>query len=220
MHKLLITAAVLLAPATPALAQDYYPAPVSVSGIRAEARIGYDRIIAEINTDSATDSSSVREGKSGVTYGGEIGYDAQVNASTVLGVYAGIEQSSAEFCGRDAFGAESCVKSGRNITVGARGGYLFAPDGLVYIKGGFSSGQIRVTYDDPTFPQDNYDLRDNLSGFHLGAGVQKGFGRNFYGKVEYLYTDYNGYESTDSAGTKTSLDFSRHQVTAGLGVRF
>ena len=227
MRTVTIIAALSAAYATPVLAQSYplqdggaeYGAVENVSGLRIEPRIGYDRVITELNVETATDSASVREGKSGVTYGGEVGYDTVVNAGTVLGIYGGIDGSSAEQCFPDGFGAQTCLKPGRNLTAGVRAGYLLNPTTLLYIKGGYSNGQIRFDYTDRQFPQDNVRASDTLSGFHAGAGVQAGFGRNFYGKLEYVYTDYNGYEIVDGSD-KASLDFSRHQIVAGLGVRF
>lgn len=141
----------------------------------------------------------------------------------MIGLYAGIEKSSAKDCGADedlqVGGDRECVKSGRNITVGARGGYLLSSTTFLYVKGGFSSGQIRVSSTNAATPEDDLRFSDNLSGFHIGAGIQTNFSARFYGKVDYVYTDYNGYEVSDYA-SKASLDFNRHQVTAGLGVRF
>ena len=229
MYKFVLIAAIAAASAEPAFAQsdsgaDFgrdgsgYTAAEGVSGFRVEPRIGYDRVVTELNVESGTDSASVREGKSGVTYGGEAGYDLVVNAGTMLGVYGGIEGSSVEQCVASD-GTRSCISPGRNLTAGVRAGYLMNPTTVLYIKGGYSNGQIRLGYSDPQFPQDDFRLSDNLSGFHVGAGVQAGFGRNFYGKLEYVYTDYNGYEVADGSD-KASLDFSRHQVVAGLGIRF
>lgn len=192
-----------------------------VSGLRVEPRIGYERVISELNVDTADDSASVRVGKSGVTYGGEVGYDAQVNVSAVLGVYAGLEGSSAKECENDivSVGDRTCIAANRNITVGARGGYLLSPTTLLYVKGGFSSGRLRLSNRNATVEENNVAGSDSLSGFHAGAGIQTAFSSRFYGKLEYVYTDYNGYEVNDGT-TKTSLDFSRHQAIAGFGVRF
>ncbi len=225
MRKFVLLSIVALAPAAPALAQSAYEggttnrAAETVSGFRIEPRIGYDRVITELNVETATDNASVRAGKSGVTYGGELGYDAVVNGGTVVGVYGGIDGSNVNQCFADGQGGDTCLKPGRSLTAGVRGGLLLNPTTLLYVKGGYSNGQIRLGYSDPSFPEDNFRVSDNLSGFHVGAGVQAGFGQNFYGKLEYAYTDYNGYEVVDG-GDKASLDFSRHQVVAGLGVRF
>ena len=224
----LLTAGTLAAPVA---AQSYDGVPLDsrgnpaslVSGLRVEPRIGYERVIAELNTETATDSSSVREAKSGVTYGGEVGYDAQVGSDTVLGVYAGIEGSSAKTCASDLFfpanGDRTCLATDRNLTVGARGGYLLSQTTFLYIKGGFSRGRLELRNTNAAVPANNFSEKDSLSGFHAGAGLQTSFSPRFYGKVEYVYTDYNGYETFDGV-TKTSLDFSRHQVNAGFGVRF
>ncbi len=233
MRKILLSSAVpiaiaaAMAGAAPASAQadhGYGPGPSygrseEVSGLRVEPRIGYDRIVTELSVETATDSASVRAGKSGVTYGGEVGYDLAVNVGTVLGVYGGIEGSSVEQCFADGSGGRTCLKPGRNFTAGVRGGYLLNPTTLLYIKGGYSNGQIRLGYSDPAFPQDDYRASDDLNGFHVGAGVQAGFGQRFYGKLEYVYTNYNGYELVDGTD-RASLDFSRHQALAGIGVRF
>lgn len=229
MYKFMLIAAIAAASAMPAFAQSDtgsdigregsgYRAAEAISGFRVEPRIGHDRVVTELNVKAGTDSASVREGKSGVTYGGEAGYDLVVNTGTMLGIYGGIEGSSVEQC-IPSDGTRSCISPGRNLTVGVRGGYLLNPTTALYIKGGYSNGQIRIDYSDPQFSDDDFRLSDNLSGFHVGAGVQAGFGRNFYGKLEYVYTDYNGYEVSDGSD-KASLDFSRHQVVAGLGVRF
>ena len=232
IHLLALVAA--SAVTTPALSQTYdgrdYDGPIrdsrgnqvsQVSGLRVEPRIGYERVISELNVETATDSASVRVGKSGVTYGGEVGYDSQVSVSTVLGIYAGIEGSSAKECTFDTttIGDRTCIAPNRNITVGLRGGYLLSPATLLYVKGGFSSGQLRFSNTNAAVPANNVSASDSLSGFHAGAGIQTAFSERFYGKLEYVYTDYNGYEAFDGT-VKTSLDFSRHQATAGFGVRF
>ena len=103
-YKFLLIAAIAAAPAAPAFAQSGPGSDFAregfddrtgegVSGFRIEPRIGYDRIVTELNVETATDSAGVREGKSGVTYGGEAGYDVVVNVGTMLGVYGGIEGS-------------------------------------------------------------------------------------------------------------------------------
>lgn len=202
---------------------DRYAAPAPVaknfSGARIEARIGYDRITVEQRTNDGNVKTSDRSSFDGVSYGGEIGYDVQVGVDTVLGLYAGYEDTSAKQCATISGVDRLCLRGGRNITVGARGGYLIRRNALLYIKGGYSNGKLAVDYRDPSFPADNFRVSDTFGGFHAGAGAQIGFGRNFYGKAEYVYTDYTGYKDV-SGGLTTNTDTSRHQVTAGLGVKF
>lgn len=219
MRTVIITLAALAA-TTPAGAQVIAR---GVDGPRIELRSGWDDQVATLTyTDLSTAArtqTSQSAGQSGVGFGGEAGYDARVSTSTVLGVYAGIDGSTAKSCAIDGIGVRQCLKPGRNLYVGVRGGFYFAPSSIVYIKGGYSNGQIRLNQTDPLDATNSFSGSDNLRGFHAGAGAQFGFGGRFYGKVEYVYTDYNGYEVT-SGTDKVSLDFSRHQVLAGLGVQF
>ena len=91
------------------------------------------------------------------------------------------------------------VKAGRDLYAGVRAGYVVAPNTLLYAKGGYTNARV-------IGETANVRVADNLDGFRLGAGVERQFGR-FYGKVEYRYSNY-------------SQDVERHQVLAGLGVRF
>lgn len=229
--KAIIIVGVALGIASPAVAQNasypdapypdapYPTAPATFSGLRVEARGGYDHVVVELNTDDGVTRTSDKDHFDGVTYGGEVGYDLQVNGGTVLGLYGGFEQSSAKACGEGDFGQEICLRAGRNFIAGARGGYLLGASSLLYIKGGYSNAKMNITYTDPDFPEDDFRVSDKFDGFHVGAGAQVGFGHRLYGKLEYVYTDYNGYEDTE-LGVKSSSDFSRHQVTAGLGIKF
>lgn len=215
MTKLLI-AAVALTAAGPAFAQVEPAAPV---GPRIEAHIGWDRPVLTINGQDATTSVRGSGSTSGVTYGGEVGYDFRAGQYAVLGVYGGVDGASTKACTDVYGGDEACLKAGRNIAVGVRAGYMVGRSGLLYVKGGYSNGRIRLTYRDPAFPADNFDDGFNRDGFHLGAGAEYGFGRNVYAKVEYDYTNYNSVDVDDGV-TSGSLDFDRHQVIGGLGVRF
>ncbi len=214
--KTIIAAVAVLASATPAIGQSMHQ---SQDGPRIELRSGWDNQVATVTFNDGTQSVNESDGFSGVVYGGEVGYDATVAPGTLLGVYAGIEGSTAKSCAAGFGNVEQCTEIGRNLAVGVRGGFQIGRSVLGYIKGGYSNGRVIGTYTDPDFPADNERVGTNLDGFHIGTGLQAAFGPNFYGKVEYLYTDYNGTEDTFD-GVKTSLDLSRHQVMAGLGVHF
>ncbi|HEU0045779.1 porin family protein [Sphingomonas sp.] len=206
MHKFVAVAAVAAAFAsTPAFAQSE-PAPAAMSGPRIEATAGWDRIVLGVDGDTVK--------RSGVTYGGEIGYDIRTDGGLVLGAYAGADGASTKVCARD--GTESaCIKAGRNITAGVRAGGSWAGLSLFYVKGGYSNGELKVDYEDTAFPADNFEESGDVDGFHLGTGAEVGFSGNFYGKVEYNYTKYS---TQNDAGF--DIDFNRHRVVGGLGIRF
>ncbi len=219
--KYVLACGLMLGLATPAVAQSDRAAP---SGARVEARVGWDRTILSEYARDDTVTYKDSAGKSGVTYGGEIGYDMPFGQFATIGVYAGIEEISTKSCisGTYATGTDVtrlCLKAGRNIMAGARIGHMFGQSGLVYGKVGYSNGRTELVYTDTAFPDDNFKEGANRDGFHLGGGVEVGRAKGIYGKVEYLYTNYNGVEYRDDSTTE-KLDADRHQVVAGVGYRF
>jgi len=210
MNKLFLAAAAGAACfAAPAFAQtgsaaDYLGEAAPHTGPRVEATVGWDRIVLHIDDESG--------GQSGVTYGGEIGYDVQVGGA-VLGAYAGVDGASTEEC--VVAGTErACIRADRNITAGVRAGVALGSRSLLYAKGGYSNGSIRASYTDSAFPADNDSASEDFDGFHVGAGLEVGFARNVYGKVEYNYTNY-AVDDEDFG-----IDLDRHRVLAGIGIRF
>ncbi len=203
MNYIKTAAAIVVAGiATPVFAQDA----TTVAGPRVEATIGWDRVVLNVDDESA--------GKSGVTYGGEVGFDFAPSIGTIVGVYAGIDGSSTEECYSE--GTErACLKAGRNITVSARVGGRIGSSSLAYLKGGYSNGRLRAVYTDTSFPGDNFAEGGNMDGFHAGAGIQVGLRGGVYGKLEYVYTRYSTYEVADY-----DLRLDRHRVLAGVGVGF
>lgn len=203
-----VTALALVA--TPAFSQEYPPAPPAPNsapqGLRIEARAGADIVRVEADGDSGS--------RTGFDYSLEAGYDIGL-AGAVVGAYAGIGDSTTKACD-EVFGDDrACLTTGRNITVGLRAGAALNPTTLVYVKGGYSNGRASVRYRDFIDPDFDFKVSDERDGFHLGAGVEYGFGTNTYLKGEYVYTNYS---SDDYEGF--GLDIDRHQLLAGVGVRF
>ncbi|WP_213980374.1 porin family protein [Sphingomonas sp. dw_22] len=130
---------------------------------------------------------------SGFVYGGAAGYDLQ-RGNAVFGVEGEITGSTAKKTENDV-----TLKAGRDFYAGVRAGYVILPSTLLYVKGGYTNARVIGETAD-------VHVADNLDGFRLGAGLERSFGK-FYGKVEYRYSNY-------------SQDVERHQVLAGLGVRF
>jgi outer membrane immunogenic protein len=177
------------------MAQD----PVTASpftGLKVEGLVGYDRL--KVPNDHT----------SGVLYGAGIGYDAQVGGM-VLGVEGEASGSTASQCvsGVNRTGDRLCAKLGRDLYVGGRIGAAVAPSTLLYAKAGYTNARLRLTYTDNLTGATNFNLHENRDGWRIGGGVEQAVGSNAYVKAEYRYSTYKG-------------NFDKHQVVAGVGVRF
>ncbi|MDF2605762.1 outer membrane beta-barrel protein [Sphingomonas sp.] len=212
--KYLIGTALAILIAAPAAAQS--AGAIQSSG-RVEARFGWDR--GEFKTelrDPLVDISD-KNGKSGVTYGIEAGYDYVTDSRFLVGGYVGVEGSSIKDCATTPFGERDCLKGGRNFTVGARAGYV-TDQGVVYLKGGYSNGQLKFEAED-FVDDERVRFKDNHGGFHLGAGGEVMVTNNVYGKLEYVFTNYSS-DKFDDGITYAKFRPQRHQLVAGIGLRF
>ena len=228
--KLISVAALLAATSLSVPAQSE-----SLSGFRIEGRIGWESASAAAdypNPDDDEDEEgdellAVSEDDNGITYGIEAGYDFPVGSWMTLGAYGGAELSDIERCGEVAGDDLGCVGTGRNFTAGLRAGLAVSPVFLVYAKGGYSNGRVEFSYDsdvddEGALDADFAEANENRDGYHLGGGGEVAFTSNLYGKVEYVYTDYGTarFLAADADLPGAAVRLSRHQVTAGVGLRF
>jgi outer membrane immunogenic protein len=146
VRRLALLAAVAAFTTTPALA--------SGEG-RVEMQLGYDSI----------------DGESGLSYGGVVGYDFDLDQGAFLGVELGASESTADSLG---------VEAGRDLRAAARFGIHVLEDGKVYGLVGYSNQRFTVPGVGHT----------DLDGVVFGAGYQHNFTAGLYGKVEYRYTNY------------------------------
>src|SRR3954454_3069596 len=105
MKKYYALAAVLAFVPGVAMAQDN---DAQLTGVRAEARIGYE-------TPPVSDNTGIYKIGSAVSYGGEIGFDLKVGSKVQVGPYAVYEFSSVKLCNGGA-----CIKEDGNLGVGGR----------------------------------------------------------------------------------------------------
>ncbi|HEY1124442.1 MAG TPA: outer membrane beta-barrel protein [Sphingobium sp.] len=209
MKAYIALAAVLAATAASAGAQ---------TGLRADVHLGWDRLSAHQRTDVGINGGTTRERENGLIYGGEIGYDLALSGFK-LGVYAGIEGGTAKRCSEVFAEVETCEEAGRNFTAGARAGYQVTDKVLVYAKGGYSNGAVKLRLIDHVTPANSLSVSENMDGFHMGAGVQVGLLDNVYAKVEYVRTDYRDYSFKEGTATiKGGVD--RDNVVFGVGIAF
>lgn len=203
--------------AVPAMAQDVNPA---FTGLRVGALAGYDGIRPGSTQDTDLDGDD--QTVNGLLYGVDAGYDFALSNFLVgvEGEYTG-STGKVETARTDPnfFGFGS-VSTGRDLYVGARAGLLVAPTTLAYVKGGYTNARLNVLASDGTV-----DSRENfeLNGYRLGAGVEQAIGSRAYAKLEYRYSNYNNADFQFRDGSTTSqfdIDTDRHQVVAGVGIRF
>lgn len=217
MRTLFLTAvaAAAIGAATPALAQDQ-----SFSGPRIGGLLGYDIVTAGSSEDS--DVPGDDQSADGFLYGADIGYDVNLGG-VVLGVEGEITGSTGKVdndpVDPNYFGFGR-VSTGRDLYVGARLGKIVARDTLLYVKGGYTNQRLNVLASNGTTELDDHF---DLDGWRLGAGVERAMGRNTYAKLEYRYSNYSNARLDFADGSATpnfDVDTDRHQIVAGIGVRF
>lgn len=203
MRKLVLTAATAalgIGLAAPAFAQDDGKAPFT--GVRVEALAGYDHL---------NDGDSNASGRDGFAYGGAVGYDAQVGG-VVLGVDGEITGSTTNLRANNVVtaGDQLKVDAGRDLYAGGRIGYVLSPRAMIYGKAGYTNARINETY---TAGSTTITDHQDLDGYRLGAGVEYKVGPTTFVKAEYRYSHYGEADGYD-------INANRHQVLAGVGVRF
>jgi outer membrane immunogenic protein len=201
--------------AAPAFAQTGQSA---FSGPRVGILGGYDGI----RPGSTESIEGVDQTVDGFLYGIEAGYDFDFGGA-VVGVEAELTDSTGKVetnrVNPNTFGFGE-VSTGRDIYIGARVGAPVTPSTLVYAKGGYTNTRLNTLASDGTA---NLDENYNLNGWRLGAGVEQAIGTRTFAKLEYRYSNYEraDFRFPDGATTPNfDIDTDRHQVVAGVGVRF
>jgi outer membrane immunogenic protein len=203
-----------------ASAQDQTRAPFT--GPRVEGIVGYDVLRSGESEDGVnTGTNSGDESIEGVAYGIAVGYDFNIG-TLVVGAEAELSDSSAEqefnetidgtaFLGR--------IETGRDIYLGGRIGFTATPTTLVYVKGGYTNTSLKSSF---AANANTTDFDTKVDGYRVGAGVEQMLGRNVYAKAEYRYSNYNGLRLDDDVfgDEDFDIDLDRHQVVAGIGLRF
>ncbi len=223
--------------ATPAMAQSQDDD--SFTGPRIEVLGGYDSLRSgstsdtDIGDDDLFDSDGPDESVDGVAYGFALGYDYDLG-NVVVGAEGEFMESTGEQDSDDMINAPFGynIDVSRDLYIGGRIGYKVAPTTLVYAKGGYTSTRIESQFEDLVDDDGlNFDVDSDQSidGYRLGAGIEQqfgdgimGVGSNGYVKLEYRYSNYDDLSFDDEvfADNTVDIDLDRHQVVAGVGVRF
>ncbi len=162
------------------------------TGGHIEAIGGWDKIDSDVNTD-------------GFAYGLGAGYDFDAGG-LVVGVEGEIMDSTGKKCVTVAT-TENCLKAGRDLYVGGRVGTTMGANKntLLYVKGGYTDARTHLVQ--KVAGTTTIDESGTDGGWRVGAGVETKTSNNLLFKGEYRYSDYG-----DGA--------NRHQVLAGVGIRF
>jgi outer membrane immunogenic protein len=225
---MLLLTALLAGIATPAFAQASGEAS-PFTGFRVEALGGFDKLKSGDRDDDGVDTNDDNGDESieGAAFGVGAGFDFDLG-----GIVAGIEGEFTESTGEqeadetiDGVAFTSGIETGRDLYVGGRVGFRAGPQTLVYGKAGYTNTSVEANIEGGG---DRFEFDTNVDGYRLGAGIEHIFGRNLYGKVEYRYSNYNNLDFSDdfdiddfdAEDFDTDIDLDRHQVMAGIGIRF
>lgn len=203
MKKLLCALVLGAIATTPAFAQDEGEDTNSRNGVRLEARVMWERL-----NDPQEEVGINYELGSGLSFGGEVGFDFAVSDKVVVGPYALYEASTVEQCDGDF-----CVSSGGYWAAGVHVGIITGNKGMVFIKGGYGQQTIDAVGPVEITPGTVINIDDSQSGggYNLAGGYEHSFSRNFYGRVELgISESYGIYD----------LDFQRANIGVALGARF
>lgn len=214
----LILATSIAAMAAPAMAQD---ADSTFTGPRVGVRAGYDIVQAGSSVDTDNEPGNNDQSIDGVAYSVNVGYDFDLGGA-VVGIEGEYGDSTAktEFEDGDFEGfGYGQVDAGRDMYIGARVGAKVAPDMLLYAKGGYTNAKLNILSNDGT-TETQRDLK--LDGWRAGVGAEYAINPNTYVNLEYRYSNYQegNIVFDDVDGGDFNVDLDRHQVMAGVGMRF
>jgi len=226
---LLVCSTALLA-ATPAFAQSYddpsdlpdTPADI-FSGPHVELGAGLDHI--KIKSYKDTDATQdISASKTGLNYGGALGYDLPLTENWTLGAEFGLRASSDKWSNGNLVTGTfntSQVNVGLDVSFAARLGYAMSNKTQVFGKLGFAVSHFGVTGTDGSSA-----LYDGFSatGVRVGLGIEHQMTRHVYVKLEYDRTQYSSgsliYSRATPDGSSFTMNNARDQLLGSVGLRF
>ena len=209
LHRVILTAASVVALATAANAADMYRP--SAGGYKDVPYVGvnWSGLYAGVNGGYGWDASKIHDGllfdiqPEGGFGGGQIGYNVQ-RGNIVFGLEADLQGAGITDSKSNADVSQKSTLDWFG-TVRGRVGYT-VDRALVYATGGFAYGHIKDKGVSSTTETDS-------TGYAAGGGVEYKFNPNWSAKAEYQYINLG----QDSYFAKiTGEDFAVHTVRAGL----
>lgn len=214
MKKFMFLAAIAVS--APALAQSNDALPFDGPFAGVQAGWQQDRQRLEL-TNGAGLVGVDRNDHSGLSYGGQVGFDFNLRNGVVIGVEGSMTGRTGTEHNIDQFGNPYDFRLGRTFNATGRVGVTVGPDGLVYARGGYSNARFILV--------DNFGkLQTDRGGWTVGLGYEQSIVRNVSARVEYNYSQYGhddlGQYATDYGLASARVNYKRHNVSAGLNFRF
>ncbi|RWM13570.1 MAG: porin family protein [Mesorhizobium sp.] len=187
------------------------------SGIYVGFGVGAGANVHELSSDFLPGFSLNGIGGEGVYGELTVGYDYMVSPRFLIGglldAHAGNIETTLDVAGFDA-----SVRETYGFDAGLRAGYLFTPNTLGYVLGGYSWQKYKLD------TNAGFDLDWDQSGYFVGAGVETAITSNWTIKSEYRYTRFSTNDDLLSDfgvpdGT-LNLDTSRHTFQVAANYRF
>lgn len=216
-----------------------YPVSHNWTGFYAGGNIGYadfDSTWYDVDDDWGNsfnspfwDGETFSAGSDGITFGGQIGYNMQVQ-NIVYGIegslnYSGTRRtlsSDLNNTGDSPMGTAGIVQNDLNAFATVRGRIGFAMDRILpYATGGLAIGFFDHVWTEFGDPTDSWpDFGDVELGWVAGGGIEYAFSESVSIKGEVLYMDFGSVTSLNQDGLRMRADRSVLTATAGVNFKF
>jgi outer membrane immunogenic protein len=161
---------------------------------------------------------------SGITGGGQVGYNWMVTPKWVVGVegdvsYLGIDRTSDNYANSLSVGPTAALRIDTSWIATARGrvGYSTGP-ALLYATGGGAWVNTKDTFTGSTGTV--VSSTKTLSGWTVGGGIETAMWTNWSMKTEYLYVDAGKGDTYTSGAFTVTPDHQFHLFRSALTYRF
>jgi outer membrane immunogenic protein len=197
------------------------------SGLYANAGIGFGLWSAIENTLSPATGACIvctaqRQGGSGVFGTVGAGYDYQLTNKLVVGVLGDYDPSDIRGTIQDqGNGYVGTIAQTWAWAVGARLGWLAAPDVLTYTKAGFTQahfGGAGLQSAGNGASTAFYTPGFTTNGWFLGGGLEAQFAPGWFWRFDYRYAEYDPRNLAELPTATTAIHFRPEEQTATLGL--
>ncbi|RUU10034.1 porin family protein, partial [Mesorhizobium sp. M6A.T.Ca.TU.002.02.2.1] len=145
-----------------------------------------------------------------------VGYDYMVSPRFLIGGLLDAHVGNIETT-LDVAGLDASIRETYGFDAGLRVGYLFTPNTLGYVLGGYSWQKYKLD------TNAGFDFDWDQSGYFVGAGVETAINSNWTIKSEYRYTRFgtqNILSEFDIPDGVLDTDTSRHTFQVAANYRF